>query len=84
MRRSHSYSKRELSAEDRKKAERRWLDMVTLSVLDTLDQIPWRIADWPYEACMAIDVGEGRRHFAMSLLICRGDDRKPSFARISE
>ena len=57
-------------AEDRKKAERRWLDMVTLSVLDTLDQmeaIPWRIADWPYEACMAIDVGEGRRHFAMSL-----------------
>src|SRR5208337_4311887 len=75
------------SAEDRKKADRRWLDLVTLSVLDTLDQmeaIPWRISDWPYEACLAIDVGEGRRHFAMSLLICRGDDRKPSFARISE
>jgi hypothetical protein len=75
------------TAEDRKKADRRWLDMVTLSVLDTLDQmeaIPWRLADWPYEACLAIDVGEGRRHFAMSLLICRADDRQPSFVRISE
>jgi len=75
------------SAEDRKKADRRWLDMVTLSVLDTLDQmeaIPWRIAEWPYEACLAIDVGEGRRHFAMSLLVCRGADRVPSFARISD
>jgi hypothetical protein len=63
------------------------MDMVTLSVLDTLDQmeaIPWRIADWPYEACLAIDVGEGRRHFAMSLLICREEGREPSFARISE
>jgi hypothetical protein len=61
--------------------------MVTLSVLDTLDQmdtIPWRLASWPYEACLAIDVGEGRRHFAMSLLICRGEGQKPSFARISE
>ena len=73
--------------EDRTKADRRWLDMVTLSVIDTLDQmeaIPWRIADWPYEACLAIDVGEGRRHFAMSLLICRAGGQKPSFARISE
>lgn len=61
--------------------------MVTLSVLDTLDQmeaIPWRIAEWPYEACLAIDVGEGRRHFAMSLLVCRGADQVPSFARISD
>lgn len=75
------------SAEDRKKADRRWLDMVTLSVLDTLDQmeaIPWRIAEWPYDACLAIDVGEGRRHFAMSLLICRGMDGVPSFGRISD
>lgn len=75
------------SPEDRRKADRRWLDMVTLSVIDTLDQmeaIPWRIADWPYEACLAIDVGEGGRHFAMSLLICRAGGQKPSFARISE
>ncbi|MBI3465894.1 MAG: hypothetical protein HY000_22995 [Planctomycetes bacterium] len=73
--------------EDRNKADRRWLDMVTLSVLDTLDQmeaIPWRIVEWPYEACLAIDVGEGRRHFAMSLLVCRGSDQVPSFARISD
>ncbi len=73
--------------EDRKKADRRWIDMVTLSVLDTLDQmgaIPWRIAEWPYEACLAIDVGEGRRHFAMSLLVCREASQVPSFARISD
>jgi hypothetical protein len=73
--------------EERKKADRRWFDMVTLSVLDTLDHmeaIPWRIAEWPYEACLAIDVGEGRRHFAMSLLVCRGADSVPSFARISD
>ena len=49
-----------------------------------MEAIPWRIAEWPYEACLAIDVGEGRRHFAMSLLVCRGADRVPSFARISD
>ncbi len=72
---------------DRRKADRRWMDTITLSVIDTLDQmeaIPWRLSEWPYEACLAIDVGEGRRHFAMSLLICRGDGKKPSFARVSE
>lgn len=78
---------RSRSSEDRRKADRRWMDIMTLSVIDTLDQmgaIPWRIADWPYEACLAIDVGEGRRHFAMSLLICRAGGQKPSFGRISE
>ncbi len=68
-------------------AERRWQDVITLSALDLLDQMgatPWRIASWPYDACLAIDVGEGRRHFAMSLLVCRGNDAAPSFVRISD
>lgn len=78
---------RSRSPEERRKADRRWTDITTLSVIDTLDQmgaIPWRIAEWPYEACLAIDVGEGRRHFAISLLICRAGEQNPSFRRISE
>ena len=44
-----------------------WRSLIELSVLDTLEQmgaIPWRIASWPYDACLAIDVGENRRHYA--------------------
>jgi hypothetical protein len=71
---------------DRRKAESRWKDMITLSVLDTLDQMeatPWRVKGLSYEACLAIDVGEGRRYFAMSLLVCRDDRRRPSFLRVT-
>lgn len=70
----------------RRKAERRWHDMITHSTLDALDEmdaIPWRIESFGYEGCLAIDVGEGRRYFGMSLLICRGDERRPSFLRIT-
>jgi hypothetical protein len=71
----------------RRKAERRWQDMIGLSALDALDQMeatPWRLPDFPYEACLAIDVGEGRRYFGMSLLICRREDRRPSFLRVTK
>lgn len=71
---------------DRRKAEGRWKDMITFSVLDTLDQMeatPWRVKGLPYEACLAIDVGEGWRYFAMSLLVCRDDRRQPSFLRVT-
>ena len=60
--------------------------MIALSTLDALDQmeaIPWRIRECPYEACLAIDVGEGRRYFGMSLLVCRREDCNPSFFRIT-
>lgn len=73
-------------ADEKRKSEQRWKDMITLSVIDTLDQmeaVPWRLKDFPYDACLAIDVGEGRRYFAMSLLICRDDKRTPSFLRLS-
>jgi hypothetical protein len=71
---------------DRRKARRRWRDMIVSSVLDTLDQMdatPWRIDGFPYEACIAIDVGEGRRFFAVSALICRNERDEPSFLRMS-
>lgn len=75
------------NAGERRKAENRWRDMIELSVLDTLDQMeatPWRVRAFPYHACLAIDVGEGRRYFGMSLLVCRGENFFPSFSRITQ
>jgi hypothetical protein len=74
------------SEEDRRRAERTWNDIIFHSVIDTLDQmdaIPWRLRSWPYEACVAIDVSQGRRYFGISTLICRDEDRRPSFLRLS-
>jgi hypothetical protein len=72
--------------ERRRKADRYWENMIKHSVLDTLDQMgatPWRIPEFPYEACLAIDVGEDRRYFGMSLLICRPENHSPSFLRVT-
>jgi hypothetical protein len=60
--------------------------MIELSVIDTLDRMgatPWRLRDLPYEACLAIDVGRKCKYWAMSLLVCRPDDRRPSFLRLT-
>ncbi|GMU82445.1 MAG: hypothetical protein AMXMBFR47_23160 [Planctomycetota bacterium] len=65
-------------------SERQWNDMILHSVYDLLNQMectPWRIADWPYESCLAIDVSEARRYFALSLLICRDSGLRPSIFR---
>jgi hypothetical protein len=78
------------------RAEQRWKSMVELTVLDTLlqmDATPWRLCESPdelrepsygYDACLAIDVGEGRRYFAMSLLICRAGSNRPSYLRVTK
>jgi hypothetical protein len=43
-----------------------------------MDCVPWTLANAPhYEARLAIDVGKDRRHFALSLLICRPNSAKP-------
>jgi hypothetical protein len=60
--------------EELARAEAYFRDVVYHSVLDVLDQmdaVPWRIASWPYDACLAIDVAAGRRYFGLSLLVCR-------------
>jgi hypothetical protein len=60
--------------EARTRADGHWRDVVYHSVLDVLDQmdaVPWRIASWPYDACLAIDVSADRRYFGLSLLVCR-------------
>ncbi|MBX3394342.1 MAG: hypothetical protein KF841_03140 [Phycisphaerae bacterium] len=63
---------------------RQWDDILLHSVYDLLNQMectPWRIADWPYESCLAIDVSEARRYFALSLLICRDQGLRPGIFR---
>ena len=73
--------------EEQRKAESRSRNMIELSVIDTLDQMkatPWRLKALPYQSCLAIDVGEGRRYFGMSLLICRDENQYPSFSRITQ
>jgi hypothetical protein len=48
--------------------------MLFHTVIDLLDQmgaILYRVEDWSYEACLAIDVSEDRRFCALSFLICR-------------
>jgi len=60
-----------------------WKSFVKMNSLDLLQQmdcIPWSIASsLYYEAQLVIDVGEDRRHFALSLLICRPGSNEPSF-----
>ncbi|MGA2033003.1 MAG: hypothetical protein ABSG68_12145 [Thermoguttaceae bacterium] len=74
------------SARDRRQkadAEQSWRDTVFHTVLDLLDQmgvIPYRIAEWPYEACLAIDVSEDRRFCGVSFLICRDATMHPGRA----
>ena len=61
---------------DKADAERSWNDIVFHTVLDLLDQmgaIPYRVGQWPYEACLAIDVAEDRRYCGLSFLICRDE-----------
>lgn len=55
-------------------------EMSALDVLQQLDCVPWTIAGGlHYEAQLAIDVGEDRRHFALSLFICRAKPAHPTF-----
>lgn len=73
--------------QDRQRAERDWRDMITHSVLKTLDRMDavlWRLGQWPYDACLTIDVSEKRRYFAISLLICRDPLQKPTFWRFTK
>ena len=63
---------------------RDWLSFVDMNALDVvqkLECVPWGIAEpLNYEAQLAIDVGWDRRHFALSLLICRPEPSRPSFS----
>ncbi len=57
-----------------------FIEMNSLDLLQQMDCVPWSIASsLPYEAQLVIDVGEDRRHFALSLLICRPGSSEPSF-----
>lgn len=79
---------KKLGAVTPERGHKRWDQFVTINALDVLQQmdgIPWRIAKaGPYEAILVIDVGHDRRHFALSVLVARPSDRRPSFGICSE
>jgi hypothetical protein len=57
-----------------------WGSFIEMNALDVLQQmgcVPWVFANpLHYEAHLAIDVGKDRRHFSLSLLICRPQSDK--------
>lgn len=62
---------------------RGWASFVEMSALDVLQQldcVPYALAnELNYEAQLAIDVGQDRRYYSLSLLICRPDGYRPPF-----
>jgi hypothetical protein len=54
--------------------------MTVLDVLQQLDVVPWRIdRAGAYDAQVIIDVGHDRRHVALSMLVARSQELRPSF-----
>lgn len=76
-----------INAYDLQRGKRRWRDFVEKSALDVLqlmDVVPYRYAQTnPYEAMLVIDVGHDRRHFAMSLLISRDEEKAVNWQIVS-
>jgi len=64
-------------------SERDWdsyIEKNALDVLQQMDCVPWSLKNGLYyPAHLAIDVGEGRKHFGVSLLICQPDSGTPRF-----
>lgn len=57
-----------------------FIEMSALDVLQQLDCVPYAPAkELNYEAQLAIDVGQYRRYYSLSLLVCRSGSRRPSF-----
>ena len=57
-----------------------FIGMNAFDVIQLLDVTPYRIAQaGPYESQLIIDVGRDRRHFAVSLLIARNNNKRPEF-----
>ncbi len=79
---------RKLRRRTAKAGERVWqsfIEMNALDVLQQLDAVPWRIDQaGQYEAQFVIDVGHDRRYVALSLLIARSEERKPTFKILSD
>jgi len=73
---------------DLARGKKRWRDFVSLNalgVLQLLEVVPFRFDQaGDYEAQLFVDVGHDRRHFALSLLIARSEDKKPNFHIVSD
>jgi hypothetical protein len=76
----HNGSSRRTVATCVPKGWKSFVEMNSLDLLQQMDCIPWSIASSVhYESQLVIDVGEDRRNFALSLLICRPASSEPSF-----
>lgn len=67
----HSALTQSRNDEDRKAAENEWRSMIELSAIKFLDQFaatPWGVDTLGYDAILSVDVGQNRRHWAVSLL----------------
>lgn len=77
----------ETSPEDKKPPQgvRDWNSFIELSAQDVIQMmeiIPFVVNEqFPYEGQLAIDVGEQRRYFSISLLICRGRGQPDFYLR---
>ena len=57
-----------------------FIEMNALDVLQQMDCVPWSLKNGLYyPAHLGIDVGEGRKHFGVSLLICQPETGTPKF-----
>lgn len=78
-----STERRSIPNAPRAREIRDWHSFIEMNALDVVQQlncVPWSlVTPLDYEAMMVIDVGEDRRHFALSLLICRSRNAQPSF-----
>jgi hypothetical protein len=74
---------RRLGRHDKPKGRDRWDNYIVLNALDILqllDAYPYVYEGTQgYEAQLFIDVGYSRRDFIITLLIARGNDKRPSF-----
>ncbi len=74
---------RKTGARSLERGQRRWDQFVQMTVLDVLQQLDvvlWRIdRAGAYDAQIIIDVGHDRRHVALSILVARSHEMRPSF-----
>lgn len=57
-----------------------FIEMNALDILQLMDCVPWSLKNGLYyPAHLGIDVGEGRKHFGVSLLICQPETGIPKF-----
>jgi hypothetical protein len=53
--------------------------LLAIDLLQLHDGVPWGIQRGKFEGVLVIDVGHDRRHYGISLMVCRAKDSAPQF-----